>query len=104
MSASFQRDFELVPMADETAKPMLLERKVYITGDMLTDANLAFDQGGFGGVSVSLAFNKKGARRFEKLTGENLQRRLVRIISKATSTMSRFSSSLSLESSTSKVR
>jgi protein-export membrane protein SecD len=80
MSASFQRDFELVPMADETAKPMLLERKVYITGDMLTDANLAFDQGGFGGVSVSLAFNKKGARRFEKLTGENLQRRLAIVL------------------------
>ena len=49
---------------------------------MLTDAVVAFDQGGFGGVSVSLSFDKKGERRFAKLTGDNVNRRLAIVLDK----------------------
>lgn len=80
LSPADQRDFELLPMADGSGEALLLERTAYVTGDMLTDATVAFDQSGFGGVSVSLNFNKKGARRFEKLTSENVNRRLAIVL------------------------
>ena len=80
LSASDKRDYELLTLVSKEEESLLLERKAYLTGDMLTDAVVAFDQGGFGGVSVSLTFNKKGARRFEKLTGDNVNRRLAIVL------------------------
>ncbi|OED35306.1 protein-export membrane protein SecD [PVC group bacterium (ex Bugula neritina AB1)] len=81
LSPADKRDYELLPMATSQGEEFLLiEKTTYLTGDMLTDAIVAFDQGGFGGVSVSLEFNKKGARRFEKLTGDNVNRRLAIVL------------------------
>jgi preprotein translocase subunit SecD len=46
-----------------------------VTGDLVTDAQVARDQNDFGSFYVSLTFSPAGADRFEEVTGANVQRR-----------------------------
>lgn len=56
--------------------------KTELTGDRLTDARPNVDQSGLGGGRpyVSLTFDTEGAREFERLTGENIGRRLAIVL------------------------
>lgn len=60
----------------------LLRSKVEITGDKLTDARVAANQGGLGGSQpyVSLSFDSEGARLFGDLTGGNIGKRLAIVL------------------------
>ncbi|MCK5312507.1 MAG: protein translocase subunit SecD, partial [Desulfobacteraceae bacterium] len=68
---------------DKTTKalstiPYLIKKRILLDGSRLTDARVEFDQ--FGQPQVGIAFDRKGARRFEKITGENLKKRLAIVL------------------------
>lgn len=52
--------------------PILLKRKVMLTGEYITDASSGFDQNNQPSVNITLDGN--GASRFSKATGENVQK------------------------------
>ena len=57
----------------------LLERRTPLTGDALVDAFEQFDSEE-GGYHVTMRFDRKGAIAFEKLTGENVKRRMAIVL------------------------
>lgn len=65
--------YELKYLDDE---PILLEEKAVLTGDALVNAEVQFDQTRFNQPIVGIEFNSSGARKFAKITGENVGRRL----------------------------
>ncbi|MFH0839289.1 MAG: protein translocase subunit SecD [Candidatus Omnitrophota bacterium] len=69
--------YELSKVAEE---PILLEKEGAITGDMLVDAQVGLDTTRFNEPTVQLQFNDKGGRRFAKVTGENVGRRLAIVL------------------------
>jgi preprotein translocase subunit SecD len=59
--------------------PHLLKKRTLLTGDYLTDARVQIDSQ-YGSYYVSLEFDKKGARIFESVTGENVGKRLAIVL------------------------
>jgi preprotein translocase subunit SecD len=59
-------------------EPIVLNREAVMTGQYITDARTAFDQ--YGQPYVSLGFNPRGARIFERVTGENVNKRLAIVL------------------------
>lgn len=62
-----------------TKRPYLVRKASLMTGDMLTDARVSIDSG-FNEPYVSITFSGAGARLFEKITGENIQKRLAIVL------------------------
>jgi len=60
--------------------PYLIKKRVLLDGSRLTDARVEFDR--FGQPEVGITLDRKGARRFEKITGENLKKRLAIVLDK----------------------
>lgn len=60
--------------------PLLLEKKVAMTGDTLTDAQVRFDQSQFNEPIVSLKFNAEGAKKFAEITAANVGRSLAIVL------------------------
>lgn len=60
----------------------LLRARAEITGDMIRDAQAAADQSttGLGGWGVQLRFSDKGGNIFERITGENINKRFAIIL------------------------
>ena len=60
----------------------LLKSKVELTGDRLTDARVAVEQGGLGSGRpyVAISFDREGARQFADLTGANVGKRLAIVL------------------------
>jgi preprotein translocase subunit SecD len=58
--------------------PFLLKKRTLLTGAYLTNARVDFDQ--FNVPFVSISFDKKGARIFERITGENVNKRLAIVL------------------------
>lgn len=59
----------------------LLNAKTELTGDTIVDARVLVDQSGGGGNPyVSLAFDAQGAHDFERITGENIKRRMAIVL------------------------
>ncbi len=58
----------------------VLRDRAGITGDYLTDARVALDQQRGGRPYVALEFDREGARVFEELTAENVQRRMAIVL------------------------
>ena len=69
------------PITKEIKKlePYLLEKKVYLTGKMITDAGQRRDNN-LGFYSVTMDFDSEGADIFAELTKNNLQRRLAIVL------------------------
>jgi preprotein translocase subunit SecD len=61
--------------------PYTLEKKVLMTGDLVQDARLR-PSSDLEGPYVELVLNDRGARQFEKITGDNVGRRLAIILDK----------------------
>ncbi|MBF0191341.1 MAG: protein translocase subunit SecD [Magnetococcales bacterium] len=59
-------------------QPLLLKKRTNLTGDLLTDARVNFDQ--FGESVVSITFNHQGARKFAQLTGEHVGERMAIVL------------------------
>ena len=62
---------QVLPMADGTGF-MAVKRRVMVSGDQLTDAKQSFDQDG--GPDIDITFNTAGARRFGRVTQENVNK------------------------------
>ncbi len=62
---------QVLPMADGTGG-MAVSRRVMVSGDQLIDAKQSFDQDGQ--AVVSITFNSAGARRFGRVTQENVNK------------------------------
>ncbi|MBI4772904.1 MAG: protein translocase subunit SecD [Deltaproteobacteria bacterium] len=62
-----------------TKTPVLVERRSLLTGQYVSDARVQIDNQ-FNEPYVTLKFNAKGARLFERVTGENVKRRLAIIL------------------------
>lgn len=59
--------------------PFLVKKRTTLTGADLTDARVQFDRN-TNEPYVALSFNKKGARQFERITGENINKRLAIVL------------------------
>ncbi len=59
-------------------RPYLVKNAAILAGDLLTDARVSI--GEFNDPYVSITFDNDGARLFEKITGENVQRRLAIVL------------------------
>lgn len=57
---------------ERNGNPVLLKRQVMLTGDYITNAQSGLDENGRPSVSITL--DGKGARRFSKVTAENVKR------------------------------
>jgi preprotein translocase subunit SecD len=62
---------QVLPMADGTGF-MAVKRRVMVSGDQLTDAKQSFDQDGR--PDIDITFNTAGARRFGRVTQENVNK------------------------------
>jgi len=58
----------------------LLKEEPKITGDYLVDARVGVQSTGLGGAVVNFQFNLEGARRFARITGENIGERLAIVL------------------------
>ncbi len=65
---------------DQYYRSYVLQDRAGITGDYLTDARVAMDQQRGGRPYVALEFDREGARVFEDLTAENVQRRMAIVL------------------------
>ncbi|MDD2901046.1 MAG: protein translocase subunit SecD [Syntrophales bacterium] len=61
-----------------TSKPLLLKKKVLLTGDAVKSAAVRI--GDYNEPYVSVDFNRRGAAEFARITGENVKRRLAIIL------------------------
>lgn len=61
-----------------TKRPYLVKSRAYLTGEVLTDARVNIDE--FSESYVSITFDSAGAALFEKITSENLKKRLAIIL------------------------
>ena len=62
-----------------TRTPFLLKKRTLLTGAYLTDARVQIDSQ-FNEPYVSINFDKKGARIFERITGDNVNKRLAIVL------------------------
>ena len=61
--------------------PFLIKKRVLLNGSLLTNARVEFDQ--YQQPMVGIEFNRKGARIFERITGDNIKKRLAIILDKS---------------------
>lgn len=59
--------------------PFLIQKRVLLDGSLLTDARVQIDSQ-FNEPYVSIEFDRKGARIFERITGENIKKRLAIVL------------------------
>ncbi len=64
----------------EDNEPVLLEKQAVMTGESISSAGMHFDQSKFNEPAVGLEFNSAGAKKFAKITGENIGRRLAIVL------------------------
>ena len=62
----------------ESRIPYLVKKRVMLTGDVLSDARVAIGQ--FNDPYVSITFDAKGGREFERITGENVKKRMAVVL------------------------
>jgi len=60
--------------------PFLIKKRVLLDGSLLTDARVEFDQ--FQQPQIGIEFSRKGARIFDRITGENINKRLAIVLDK----------------------
>ena len=58
--------------------PNLVKKRVMLTGDVLTDAKVSIGQ--FNDPYVSITFDGKGGREFERITGDNIKKRMAIVL------------------------
>lgn len=59
--------------------PFLLKKRTLLTGEYITDARVQIETQ-FNEPYVSLSFNARGARLFERITGDNIEKRLAIVL------------------------
>ncbi|MEE9610531.1 MAG: protein translocase subunit SecD [Desulfatiglandales bacterium] len=64
---------------DSGKVPFLLKKRTLLTGEYITDARVQIETQ-FNEPYVSLTFNARGARLFERITGDNIEKRLAIVL------------------------
>ncbi len=59
-------------------RPIVVKKDAVLTGEYITDAQTRFDQ--FNQAYVSMSFNARGAKIFERITGENIKKRMAIVL------------------------
>ncbi|MBC8440301.1 MAG: protein translocase subunit SecD [Deltaproteobacteria bacterium] len=59
----------------------LINKRILLDGSLLTNARVEFDQ--FQQPQIGIEFNRKGARIFDRITGENIHKRLAIVLDKS---------------------
>ncbi|MDQ7834464.1 MAG: protein translocase subunit SecD [Humidesulfovibrio sp.] len=67
------------PNNDGKGIPIVLKKEAVLTGENITDARATIEQNN-NQFSVSLTFNSRGARIFERVTAENIKKRLAIVL------------------------
>jgi preprotein translocase subunit SecD len=62
----------------QVKQPYLVKERASLTGEYITDAKVNFNQ--YNEPYVALSFDNKGARTFERITGENVGKRLAIVL------------------------
>ncbi|MDH4300627.1 MAG: protein translocase subunit SecD [Nitrospira sp.] len=62
----------------EFRMPYVVKRRVMLTGDVLSDARVSIGQ--FNDPYVSITFDSKGGQEFERITGENVKKRMAVVL------------------------
>src|SRR5688572_12972578 len=73
--------FERVTQKDGTQEyliPYLVKKRVMLAGDVLSDARVSIGQ--FNDPYVSVTFDAKGAREFDRITGDNVKKRMAIVL------------------------
>lgn len=65
-------------LAREYRIPFLVKKRVMLTGDVLSDARVSIGQ--FNEPYVSITFDSKGAREFEKITTDHVKKRMAVVL------------------------
>lgn len=65
----------------ESVIPFVLKKRSSLTGEYLTDARVRIDSQ-YNDPYVSIKFDKKGAKIFDRVTGENIKKRLAIVLDK----------------------
>jgi len=68
-----------MPKGGGSKTPVLLKKRTLLSGEYLTDARVSIDSQ-YNRPYVSIEFNKKGARLFEKITGQHIHKRLAIVL------------------------
>ena len=69
------------PATGNTSRiPFIIRKQVLLDGSLLVNARVEFDQ--FQQPQVGIEFNRKGARIFDRITGQNIKKRLAIILDK----------------------
>ena len=69
------------PATGATARiPHVVRKQILLDGSLLTDARVEFDQ--YQQPQVGIEFNRKGARIFDRITGQNIKKRLAIVLDK----------------------
>lgn len=63
-----------------TQMPYLIQKRVLLDGSLLTNARVEFDQ--YQQPQVGIEFDRQGAKIFDRITGENIHKRLAIILDK----------------------
>ncbi len=63
-----------------TRIPFLIQKRVLLDGSLLTNARVEFDQ--YQQPQVGIEFDRQGAKLFDRITGENIHKRLAIILDK----------------------
>ncbi len=71
--------YQATEATEAEPQPYLVKEQTLLTGAHLTDARVQIDQQ-FNEPFVSIEFDRKGARTFERITGENVKRRLAIVL------------------------
>lgn len=64
---------------DEKGQPYLVKKKTEMTGETLSNARVQIDSQ-FNEPYVAIEFDRKGARDFERITGENVKKRMAIVL------------------------
>ncbi|MCC7203165.1 MAG: protein translocase subunit SecD [Nitrospirae bacterium] len=75
----YGRDVDPVTKKAKQAIPYLVKSKALMTGDAISDAEVSINQE-FNEPYVSITFNSIGARLFDRITGENVKKRLAIVL------------------------
>ncbi|MBI5194242.1 MAG: protein translocase subunit SecD [Nitrospirae bacterium] len=75
----YGKEVDPVTKAVKQTIPYLLKSKSLMTGDVISDAQVSINQE-FNEPYVALSFNSVGARLFEKITGENVKKRMAIVL------------------------
>jgi preprotein translocase subunit SecD len=63
-----------------TKTPLLVKKRALLTGDTIKSAKVSFGNQAGGGAHVSISFDSRGAKIFDRVTAENVKRRLAIVL------------------------